>query len=172
MKWRPKWPREDSRGSTHKEPPMKKTARKDVEREVPLALALGEVVRRELREFVVTAGMTALAALLETERTDVCGPRYAHQPERRARRAGHAQGELVLGGRRVGVRRPRARTLDGHEVALPSWTAFAADDPLHERALTQMLSGVSTRRYQCSLEGVPDGVAARGTSKRGVSRRF
>jgi hypothetical protein len=34
---------------------------------------------------------------------------------------GHASGELVLGGRLVQARRPRARTLDGREVVLPSW---------------------------------------------------
>src|SRR5437867_1898623 len=125
---------------------MEKIVRKDEEKEVPMLFALGEVVRRELRDFVVTAGMTALATLLESERTEECGPRYKHQAGRRAHRAGHAAGELVLGGRRVEVRRPRARTFDGHEIALPSWTAFAAEDPLHERALRQMLVGVSTRK--------------------------
>src|SRR5262252_9335554 len=164
MKWRPKWPREDSPGACHKEPPMKEPARKEAEREVSMVHALGEVVRRELREFVVTAGMAALTTLLERERTEACGPRYAHQPERRAHRAGHAPGELVLGGRRVTVRRPRARTLDGHEVTLPSWRWFGAQDPLHERALTQMLVGVSTRRYARSLEPVPEGVKTRGIS--------
>jgi len=135
-------------------------------------LALGEVVRQDLREFVVGAGMTALATLLEGERTVVCGPRYAHQADRRARRSGHAPGELVLGGRRVRVKRPRARTLDGTEVELPSWRVFADEDPLHNRAVEQMLVGVSTRRYARSLEPLPDQVAARGTSKSAVSRRF
>jgi len=159
----------------NKEPPMKKTARKKDDAKVgspPMVLALGEIIRHELREFVVAAGMTALAVLLEGERTGVCGPRYLHQPERGARRAGYAPGELVLGGRRASVQRPRARTLDGHEVALPSWTTFAAEDPLHERALEQMLIGVSTRKYRRSLEAVPNDVATRGTSKSAVSRRF
>lgn len=151
---------------------MEKVARKDAEKEVPMLHLLGEVVRQELREFVVTAGMTALAVMLEGERTDACGPRYVHQVERRARRAGHAPGELVMGGRRVRVKRPRARSVDGEEIALPSWAAFSVEDPLHERALAQMLVGVSTRKYRRSLEGVPDGVATRGTSKSAVSRRF
>ena len=57
-----------------------------------------------------------------------------------------------MGGRRVQVRRPRARTLDGQEVQLPSWTKFGAEDPLNERAVEQMLIGVTTRRYARSLE--------------------
>ena len=127
-------------------------------------------VQRELREFVVSAGMTALSAMLEDERTAICGPRYAHATKREAYRGGHTRGELVLGGRRVSVLRPRARGLDGHEHELPSWKQFSGADPLHARALEQMLVGVSTRKYARSLEDVP--TATRGTSKSPVSRRF
>lgn len=154
---------------------MRKPARKDTPREAApnaMVLALGEIIRKDLRQFVVSAGMAALAELLERERTAVCGPRYAHQPERQARRAGHAPAELVLGGRRVHVQRPRARTVAGKEIVLPSWATFAAEDPLHERAVEQMLVGVSTRKDGRSLEPVPADVKARGTSKSAVSRRF
>jgi transposase-like protein len=154
---------------------MKKTAKKIASREVetaPAAPGLGELVRADLREFVLRTGLATLSAVLEQERTQICGPRYAHVPGRQARRAGSAPGELVLGGRRVAVRRPRARSVDGREVALPSWEAFAAQDPLQERAVEQMLVGVSTRRYARSLEPMPPQVTTRGTSKSAVSRRF
>jgi transposase-like protein len=72
----------------------------------------------------------------------------------------------------VRVNRPRARTLDGREVALPSWRAFADEDPLYERAVEQMVVGVSTRKYHRSLEPIPDEPRARGASKSAVSRRF
>lgn len=137
-----------------------------------LQLELGAAVRRDLREFVITAGTAALAAVLEEERTKAVGPRYAHLAARSARRAGSARGELVMGGRRVQVRRPRARTLDGAEIHLPSWTAFAAEDPLDERAVNQMLVGVTTRRYARSLEPLATPLPERGTSKSAVSRRF
>jgi putative transposase len=154
---------------------MKKIATKQLSRKVgpcSLTLALGAVIGRELREFVVSAGMEALTVLLERERTEACGPRYQHQPDRLARRTGHAPGELVMGGRRVRVARPRVRTLDGREVELPSWRAFADEDPLDTRAVDQMLAGVSTRRYARSLEPLPAGVVSRGTGKSAVSRRF
>ena len=140
--------------------------------QLQLQLELGDAMRRDLREFVITAGTAALAAVLEEERTQVVGPRYAHLPTRSARRAGSARGELVMGGRRVQVRRPRARTLDGAEIQLPSWTAFATDDPLDERAVNQMLVGVTTRRYARSLEPLAAPLPERGTSKSAVSRRF
>ena len=50
--------------------------------------------------------------------------------------------------------------------------AWSAQDPLHERALEQMVLGVSSRRYARSLEPLPAGVVATGTSKSAVSQRF
>jgi len=137
-----------------------------------LQLELGDAMRRDLREFVIAAGTAALGAVLEEERTQAVGPRYAHLPTRRAGRAGSARGELVMGGRRVQVRRPRARTFAGAEIRLPSWTAFSAEDPLDERAVQQMLVGVSTRRYARSLEPLAAPLPERGTSRSAVSRRF
>ena len=55
--------------------------------------------------------------MLEEDRAAVCGPRYAHQPARQAYRAGHTPSQVVLGGRKVAIRRPRARR-DRTEVPL------------------------------------------------------
>lgn len=154
---------------------MKKVSKNRVVREAlgeVVQLGLAGVVRRGLRELVFDEGMGRLYEILEEERTAVCGPRYAQGPERDGRRMGHAPGELVLGGRLVKVRRPRARTLDGQEVTLPSWAAFRARDPLSERAVEQMVLGVATRKYARSLEPVGPGLRTRGTSKSAVSRRF
>jgi transposase-like protein len=153
---------------------MKKIAEKDSQETVRMAIARGlaAVVRRDLHAFVVDAGMAALQQLLEDERTAMCGPAHARQPGRKAYRNGHAPGELASGGRRVAVRRPRARTVDGDEVMLPSWQHFGDEDPLTERAVEQMLVGVTTRRYERSLEPTPASVKTRGTSKSAVSRRF
>jgi putative transposase len=154
---------------------MKKVLKKSVLREAEddvVQLGLAGVVRRGLRELVFDAGMVHLHAVLEEERAAVCGPRYAQGPDRQARRMGHAPGELVLGGRLVQVRRPRARTLDGQEVTLPSWAEFRREDPLTERAVEQMMLGVATRKYERSLEPMTPGLCTRGTSKSAVSRRF
>jgi len=64
-----------------------------------------------------------------------------------ALRAGHVASSLVLGGRRVAVNRPRARSVEGREIRLPSWRAWSARDTLDERALEQMVLEVSTRGY-------------------------
>ena len=109
--------------------------------------------------------------MLEADRVAVCGPRDAHQPARRASRAGHAPSEVVLGGRKVALRRPRVRCY-GQEVALPSVQAFTHTDPLTRRVVEQMLIGVATRQYGRSLDPLGADVRTRGTSKRAVSRQF
>jgi len=153
---------------------MKKSDKKKVSREslarLQLVVPLATVVRQELREFVIGQGMAALAQMLEEDRAEMCGPAYGRE-QTGPRRAGSAPGELVMGGRRVRVRRPRVRDEEG-EVALPSWEAFSAEDPLHERALEQMMVGVSTRKYGRSLEPLAVDVEPRGTSRSAVSRRF
>ena len=139
-------------------------------RHLPLVDILVDA-QSELQELVVQSGLKVLEAMLEEDRVAVCGPRYAHPPERRASRAGHAPSEVVLGGRKVALRRPRVRHA-GQEVALPTFRAFAADDPLNRRVVEQMLVGVATRQYGRSLEPLGPDVRTRGTSKSAVSRRF
>ena len=65
--------------------------------------------------------------MLEEDRVAIYGPRYAHVAARRASRAGTVRSEVVLGGRKVAVRRPRVRA-GGEEVPLPTFQAMADVD--------------------------------------------
>jgi transposase-like protein len=129
-------------------------------------------IRADMMNVVVAAGVKVVEAMLEEDRVRVCGPKHARAPGRDVVRGGTVGGELVLGGRRIAVRRPRARRVDGGEVRLPTYEAFRGGDPLRERAVEQMLVGVATRKYGRSLEALPASVTTRGTSKSAVSRRF
>ena len=130
------------------------------------------MVRESLYDTVLLSGLAHVIEVLEAERTQVCGPRYRHTEERMAHRGGRVPSSLVLGGRLVNVKRPRVRTTSGEEVSLPSWGAWSARDPLEERAIEQMLVGVSTRKCRRSLEDVTGVLVDRGTSRSAVSRRF
>jgi transposase-like protein len=130
------------------------------------------MVRNALYETVIGAGLACVDEVLERERGALCGERYERVAERRALRAGHVASSLVLGGRRVAVKRPRARSVEGRELRLPSWQEWSARDPLDERAVEQMVLGVSTRGYVRSLESLPEAVSVRGVSKSAVSARF
>ncbi len=137
---------------------------------------LGSVLVRAkqvLREVMLTAGTAVLMALLEQDREVLCGPKHEQSEERENHRYGYDRGALVLGGRKVSVRKPRVRSIEGgQEVELPTWRQFAEEDPLTDRALEQMLVGVTTRQYERSLEPLPDGLESQGTSRSSVSRRF
>src|SRR5215831_3185131 len=135
-------------------------------------LRLREFAREALWDTVVLSGLAFVEEELEAERTALCGPRYAHVAGREAIRAGHVASSLTLGGRRAEVKRPRVRSIDGHELTLPSWQSWSSRDPLHERAVEQMVLGVSSRRYARSLEPVPEEIRVHGVSKSAVSERF
>ncbi|HEY6291804.1 MAG TPA: IS256 family transposase [Terriglobia bacterium] len=137
-----------------------------------LWLHLPGMVREALYDTVIGAGLACVDEVLEKERVALCGARYEHLADRQALRAGHVASSLVLGGRRVSVARPRARSVEGRELRLPSWREWSARDPLDERALEQMVLGVSTRGYARSLEPLPEAVIVRGVSKSAVSERF
>ena len=116
-----------------------------------------------------------LRELLEEEVEEVVGPKGKWNRERTAVRHGHEDGEVTLGGRRVGVERPRVRTADGEsEVPLATYDHFAERDQLEDVVLERMLAGVSTRKYRRAQEPVGTEVEtdARSTSKSAVSRAF
>ena len=137
-----------------------------------LRLPLRGLARAALWDTVMIAGLGFVEEEMEAERAALCGPRYAHLAERQALRSGHVPSSLVMGGRRVKVERPRARSVDGHELSLPSWRAWSSRDPLDERAFEQMVLGVSTRGYARSLEALPSEFEVRGAGKSAVSARF
>jgi putative transposase len=123
----------------------------------------------------VGVGLGVLHELMETEVDDVVGPKSQHDTERTAVRHGHEAGQVTLGGRRVGVQRPRVRTADdSEEVPLNTYEHFASRDPLSRLVLEQMLAGVSTRRLRRTREPVGVEVTAveRSVSKSAVSRAF
>ena len=83
--------------------------------------ALGQLVgaaKQGLLALSVEVGLGVLRELLEQEVDELVGPKGKWNPDRSAVRHGHENGEVTLGGRRVPVKRPRARTVDG-ESELP-----------------------------------------------------
>ena len=140
--------------------------------------ALGQLVgaaKEGLLALSVGVGLGVLTELMEEEVEEVVGAKGRHDLDRIAVRHGHEAGEVTLGGRRVGVQRPRARTADGErEVALATYEHFADRDALQRVVLERMLAGVSTRRYPRTQEPVGEDVEirSRSTSKSAVSRTF
>ena len=140
--------------------------------------ALGELVgaaREGLLALSVGLGLGVVHQLMEREVDEVVGPKGKHNPDRSAKRHGHENGSMTLGGRRVPVCRPRIRTSDDeHELPVSSYEYFADRDPLTRAVMDRMLAGVSTRKYQVVGEPVGEDVEqeSTSTSKSTVSELF
>jgi putative transposase len=161
---------------------QKKTARTSVTVE-PVAPEVVSVAMHEIAADVgegllaiaVGAGLQVMAAMMAADVEALCGPRGRHDPDRIATRHGSEAGSVSLGGRRLGVRRPRVRASDGSgELSVASYQAFSGTEVLGRKAMEQMLAGLSSRRYGVGLEPVGEHVEAQAasTSKSAVSRRF
>ncbi len=112
---------------------------------------------------------------MELEVDEVVGPNGKHNRDRVAKRHGHEDGSMTLGGRRVPVRRPRIRTADDeHELPVESYEYFADRDPLTRAVMDRMLAGVSTRKF--ARVGEPVGAEVEqvswATGKTSVSELF
>jgi putative transposase len=147
----------------------------DLPEEIQLAMAdIAGTAREGLLAMSVAAGMAVMQAMFEAEIAGVAGPKGKHDPNRAAVRHGSGRGSVTLGGRRVAVDRPRARTWDGHEVPLTSYAHFASEDLLSHVVMERMLAGVATRRHARTAEpvGAPVVEQAKSTSRSAISRRF
>jgi putative transposase len=140
--------------------------------------ALGELVgaaREGLLALSVGVGLGVVHELMGLEVDEVVGPKGEHIPDRVAKRHGHEDGSMTLGGRRVPVRRPRMRTADDErELPVETYEYFADRDPLTRAVMDRMLAGVSTRRFARVGEPVGADVeqTAASTSRTSVSEMF
>lgn len=139
--------------------------------------ALGELVgaaREGLLALSVGVGLRVVHELMESEVTEVVGPKGRWNAERTASRHGHEAGSMTLGGRRVPVNRPRVRSVDGKELPVATYEYFADRDPLQRAVMDRMLAGVSTRKFARVGEPVGEAVndTATATKKSSVSEVF
>src|SRR3954453_12068170 len=144
----------------------------------PIQEALGELVgaaREGVLALSVGVGLGVVHELMELEVDEVVGPKGKHTLDRTAKRHGHEDGSMTLGGRRVAVRRPRMRTADDErELPVDTYGYFADRDPLTRAVMDRMLAGVSTRRFARVGEPVGEEVEASSssTAKTAVSDIF
>ncbi len=137
-------------------------------------VTFAERMREGLLAASVGIGLEVLGELMAAEVSELAGPRGKHDAGRGAYRHGEQDGAVVLGGRKVAVRRPRVRSVDGAEVHLASYDSLTEVDLLTEHTGAAMLAGLSTRCYAAALEPVGAAVqaASSATSHSAASRRF
>jgi putative transposase len=142
---------------------------------VQLSLNVQGVLRDVQHAFYglcVNAGKQVLAAMMEADRVALCGAKNVPDVHRRAVRGGTTRSSVVLGGQRIAVAKPRARSLKRGELELPSFAWAAHRDPLDMATVASIAAGVSTRRYAGTLEELPEPEEPLSVSKSAVSRRW
>ena len=143
--------------------------------QVQISLPLQGVLQDVKHAFVglcVHAGRQVLAAMMEDDRTALCGPKGVPNGARKAVRGGTTSSKVVLGGQRIDMSRPRVRGTVAGELQLPSFQWAASADPLNTATMAAIAAGVSTRRYATTVDALPSSEHSSATSRSAVSRRF
>ena len=156
---------------SHTKPALRAMPAAQVQISLPVQGVLRDV-RHAFLGLCIDAGQKVLAAMMEADRIALCGLKGVPDARRHAGRGGTTASQVVLGGQRIAMRRPRARSRTLGELALPSFQWAACDDPLDAATMAAIAAGVSTRRYASTQEPVPVSHKPRAASKSAVSRRF
>jgi putative transposase len=133
---------------------------------------LAQALRAGVYAVGVKAAVLIAQQMLAAELEAIAGPKGKHRKDRQVTRHGSQDGFIVVGGRKVKIRRPRARTKDGREVALKNYKRLQDDTVLDELSFERMLYGVATRHYGKVEAALPEDIETYGTSKSAVSERF
>jgi putative transposase len=142
---------------------------------VPSLETAWQDVDSSFERFCLTAGIKAIEQMLCEDAQELAGKPHSRGGDRVGQRWGRTKGKIGFHGGKITVRRARVRSYDGHELALPTWTAAQAEDWLGRWAMNLMLINVSTRKLRRAVrlpEGDLPALAGDGTSKSAASRRF
>jgi transposase-like protein len=126
--------------------------------------------RQGLFDLSVNIGLILFRQMMEEEATEMAGPKGKHNPDRAAYRHGTEPTQIVLGGSKIKTDRVRVRSLDDNEMQFETLELFQNEDPLNEAQLERILCGVSTRKYERTLDFNNEDTTC--ASKSEVSRRF
>jgi putative transposase len=145
----------------------------DLEALVPMA-GLAHAIKDGLLAFSAATGLAVMQEMMTAELTEQIGPKHAKRADRSGNWHGTTSGSVVLGGRKVAVSRPRARSVSGEEIELETWKTFSSEDLFRSLVVERMLAGVATRRHVDVSESLGEELDSRSkaTAKSSVSRRF
>ena len=90
---------------------------------VPSLETAWQDVDSSFERFCLTAGIGAIEQMLCEDAQQLAGMPHSRDGGRVGHRWGWTKGKLSFHGGKVVVHRSRVRSLDGHEVPLPTWTA-------------------------------------------------
>ena len=125
---------------------------------------LGEVAG-EIEAFSAQIGLRIMHAVMDHEVGAMVGP-WGRQS---AYRHGAQPGNVVYGGRKVGIERARIRGKGGGEIGLDTYRALHRQDNMRAAVARQLTLRCSARDYAGAIEDCLDGY---GISRSSVSRQW
>ena len=126
------------------------------------------LIREALRQDLHRTTLRMVRQLFQDEVTALCGPRYAREHDSEAVRGGSEQGSIRWDGKRIPVRRPRAKDEHG-EVTLESYAALNDYDLFSDEIQQLLIRGISTRDFSEVTRKLDDDLPL---SKSSASRAF
>ena len=127
-------------------------ARPDAAKSFPLdpSIEVGtgsDELERAVLESCRHSAVDVLSELWEEDVERLCGERWKPRPRSRFARAGWCACQIVLGGDKVSLRRPRVRSNRGKEMELPSFRAAASRDLLDRGAVEDITATITTGAF-------------------------
>jgi len=130
---------------------------------------VAEIVEKGVRGWLNERSELIARLLMNAEVIQLVGERNEHNADRECVRWGSQNGSVLLMEQRTPVNKPRVRTEGGRsEVELQSYKALNEKDFLNEQAAGKLLSGLSTRRFEKTVEKLLRG---RGIGRQTISER-
>jgi putative transposase len=134
-----------------------------------LVSELPKIVADGVHGWLRERGVLLTQLLMNAEVQQVVGDRGIHDRNRDCVRWGTQDGSVLLLEQRIPVKKPRVRTgSSGTEVELEIYEALKDKTFLNEQAAAKLLSGLSTRRFEKTLEKTLRG---RGIGRQTISTR-
>ena len=151
---------------------MKKSKSKPTKKQADFRLVDPAVthllIREQLRHELHTRTLQAAYAMFDEEIIALCGPRHGRERDAEAVRGGSEEGSIRWEGKRIPVRRPRARDENG-EVMLESYAALRDYDLFSDENQELLIRGISTRDFGEVTRKLDDDLPL---SKSSASRSF
>ncbi len=105
-------------------------------------------IYESVEEVAGEIGLRVMERVMEAEREELAGARYARDSGRGAYRWASQRGYVVFGGRKVGIRRVRVRGKGGKEIPLESHKRFQQDGKMQRAVVGKLIIGVSQRNVK------------------------
>ncbi len=135
---------------------------------LPIAEILA-MAREGLEATIGHVGLLVMNGLIQDEVTQIVGDRHERQEHRSAYRWGRERGFISFAGQKLPIERPRVRTTEGEEVQLDRYAMFQDDSRLEDSVVQRVLSRVSMRDYEGTVDELCDSY---GVKKSSVSRHW